>query len=130
MTHEIFKTAPQALLGIASLTTKVTELLVNHIWHFLPALDNDLDSSLAETNGGLQKLAEAPLVSAGEQRLAAAKMLQEANRSLASSGHSGKIAVGMARDIAEFVDKSRKPNPIVRESGMSWRFPFISTTRV
>ena len=124
--HKEFKQAPPALLGITSLTSKLTELLVSHIRRVLPALCADLDSSLADTSAGLQKLGDAPPKNVGEQRMEAAKILQRVTESLAAAVQTGCVAVGMAKEIGKFADSIQKTKPDFegKQDSVTVSFPF------
>jgi hypothetical protein len=55
-THPIYSTMPQGLLGIGSLTTKLTKILFTHIKHSLPEIMKEIRDKQKETEDDLRDL--------------------------------------------------------------------------
>jgi interferon-induced GTP-binding protein Mx1 len=110
-THEVFKQAPAALLGVSSLTSKLTDLLVGHIKHVLPDLMADMSSALVDTHKKLLQCGDSPPANAGEQRLEAARAMQAIAGLLSKSVSSGTLAVGMMAQAGRFAQRIQETKP-------------------
>jgi interferon-induced GTP-binding protein Mx1 len=109
--HEIFKAVPANMLGVESLSVKLTELLVGHIRRALPGLFSDLQVAMQQTSSLLMKLGDAPPSTTSEQQLAVSKIMQDFNSKLALSVQSGRIAIGLTKEAKAFAQNLQKTKP-------------------
>jgi len=110
-THEVFKQAPAALLGVSNLTSKLTDLLVGHIKRVLPDLLADISKALVTTSRELKKCGDPPPVNAGDQRIEAGRVIHEIVRLLSRSVASGALATGMSTQARVFSQQIQLTKP-------------------
>jgi len=67
-THPVFKRLPADLVGVETLTTKLTRVLVSRIREAVPAMADDISAQLKETDGALKGLGGSPPATRGEQQ--------------------------------------------------------------
>ena len=67
-THPVFKRLPADLVGVETLTTKLTRVLVSRIREAVPAMADDISAQLKETEETLKGLGGSPPTTRGEQQ--------------------------------------------------------------